>query len=131
MYRVCIKAFVLTRSLARPIRKCTSSAKIRQKCYKIGCKNYFGKWRRHDKKAMYSSVSGFRICSHMYRVTTCHSPSPSPHQPRRFTRQIRHFIGHQQMIDSSSLPNSSRLETRNRHPGVPTLIISDWSFTDF
>jgi len=38
------------------------------------------------------------------------NPPVRAHKPRpqRFTHQIRHFVGHQQLLDSSSLPNSSR-----------------------
>ena len=44
--------------------------------------------------------------------------NPSLRRPQNYDSLI---------LDSTSLSNSSRHETRYRHPRVPTLVISDWS----
>ena len=88
-----VKAFVLTLSLTRPIRECTSNAKMPQKMPKIGYRVYFGKWCRHDKNARCSSVSGF----------TTYTPTS-----QRFTHPVSLDVGHNishTKSDSSSATN--------------------------
>jgi len=84
--------------------------------------NLLGKWRRHDKNARDSSVSDFSIYVSFHNVsltgsistsiTAFYTPNPTLRRPP--TTDWFFFV-------------AKLLETRNRHPGVQTLVLSNWS----